>query len=40
MFRNGVLILLGVGSCAYALAADVQENQSWYVVPTSWNHDS
>ncbi len=33
MFRNGVLILLGVGSCAYALAADVQENQSWYVVP-------
>ena len=33
MFRNGVLILLGVGSCAYALAADVQENQSWYIVP-------
>jgi OOP family OmpA-OmpF porin len=33
MFRNSVLILLGMGSCAYALAADVQENQSWYVLP-------
>ncbi|MBL0229914.1 MAG: OmpA family protein [Moraxellaceae bacterium] len=32
MFTKGVLVLLGLGSCAYALAADVQ-NESWYVVP-------